>query len=358
MSLSNQACSAGSAVRDPMPNIYDVAKRARVSAATVSAVLNDSAFVSAALTARVQSAVATLGYHPNLLARSFARQRSQTLGMIVPDIANPFFPEVVRGAEDTAHAAGYTLLIASSDNDLRKEEVYLRLFLAKRVDGVILTKAPGRMPPDLQRAFAKAGVPVVLLARAVPGFVTDAVEMDDKGAAYQGVTHLLRLGYRRVGFIGGLRGASTSRRRLDGYKAALRDSRLRLDPALVVDGDFRIESGYRAGLELLKSRPDAVFIANYLMTVGFMEALRQYRMRCPDEVAVVTCDDHAWLEAFSPRLTTIDLPKRELGAAAARLLVDRIARPGGRARIVRLRNALRVRESCGCALRGADALAR
>ena len=111
--------------------------------------------------------------------------------MIVPDIANPFFPEVVRGAETRARA-GYTLLIASSDNDLAKEEVYLRLFLAKRVDGVILTKAPGRMPRELQRAFAKAGVPVVLLARTVAGFATDVVELDDKGAAYDGVTHLLR----------------------------------------------------------------------------------------------------------------------------------------------------------------------
>src|SRR6185295_15621717 len=171
-----------------------------------------------------------------------------------------------RGAEDTAYAAGYTLLIASSDNDLRKEEVYLRLFLAKRVDGVILTKAPGRMPPGLQRAFAKAHVPVVLLARTVEGFVTDAVEMDDKGAASEGVSHLLRLGYRRVGFVGGLHGASTSRRRLDGYKAALRDAKIKLDPALVVEGDFRVESGYRVGLQLIKGRPDAVFIANYLMT--------------------------------------------------------------------------------------------
>src|SRR5206468_4448023 len=174
--------------------------------------------------------------------------------------------------------------------------------------------------------------------------------------------HLLRLGYRRIGFIGGLPGASTSRRRLEGYRAALRAGRLRFDPALVVDGDFRVESGYRAGLELLKSRPEAVFIGNYLMTVGFIAALRQYRMRCPDEVAVVTCDDHPWLDAFSPRLTTIDLPKRELGAAAARLLVDRLARRGGRPRIVTLKNALRVRESCGCAPRetprAAAALAR
>src|SRR6185312_3160389 len=128
--------------------------------------------------------------------------------------------------------------------------------------------------------------------------------------------------------------------------------KLRLDPALVADGDFRVESGYRAGLELLKRRPDAVFIANYLMTVGFMEALRQYRMRCPGDVAVVTCDDYPWLDAFTPRLTTIDLPKRELGEAAAQLLIERVARKSGRPRTVKLKNAMRVRESCGCGLRG------
>jgi len=341
-----------------MANIYDVAKRARVSVATVSAVLNESAFVSADLKTRVRSAVAALGYQPNLLARSMARQKTQTLGMIVPDIANPFFPEVVRGAEDVAHAAGYTLLIVSTDNSIPKEDVYLRLFLAKRVDGVILTKAPGRMPPELQRAFAKAGVPVVLLARTVSGFVTDAVELDDKGAAYDGVTHLLRLGYRRVAFVGGLRGASTSRKRLDGYRAALRDANVPLEPALITEGDFRVESGYRAGLDVLKSRPDAVFIANYLMTVGFMEALRQYRMRCPEDVALVTCDDYPWMDSFSPRLTTIDLPKRELGAAAAQLLVERIEKGKGRARTITLKSALRVRESCGCGLRERTTLAR
>jgi LacI family transcriptional regulator len=336
-----------------MPNIYDVAKRARVSVATVSAVLNESAFVSDALKRRVRSAVDALGYHPNLLARSMAKQRTQTLGMIVPDIANPFFPEVVRGAEDTAYAGGYTLLIASSDNDTRKEELYLRLFLAKRVDGIILTKAPGRLPPELQRALTKSGIPVVLLARTVAGFSTDAVELDDKGAAYEGVSHLLRLGYRRVGFTGGLRGASTSRRRLDGYKAALKDWKIKLDPALVAEGDFRVESGYRAGLDLMKERPDSVFVANYLMTVGFMEALQQYRLRCPEDVALVTCDDYPWMDSFSPRLTTIDLPKRELGAAAAQLLLERIASKGGRPRTIRLKNAMRVRESCGCGLRGA-----
>src|SRR6266496_2724172 len=141
----------------PMANIYDVARTARVSVATVSAAVNGTAFVSPALKSRVQRAVKQLGYQPNLLARSLATQQSRTIGMIVPDIANPFFPEVVRGAEDAAYAAGYMLLIASSDNDLSKEEVYLRLFVAKRVDGVIFTKAPGAMPKTLQTALGTRG---------------------------------------------------------------------------------------------------------------------------------------------------------------------------------------------------------
>lgn len=334
-----------------MPNIYDVARRARVSVATVSAVLNGTAFVSPGLKRRVAAAVAALKYQPNLLARSLAGQRSQTIGVIVPDIANPFFPEVVRGAEDVAHAAGYTLLIASTDNDAAKEEAYLRLFLAKRVDGVILTKAPGRVAADLQKAYRSAAVPVVLLARQVTGFAVDAVELDDHAAAYEGVTHLLRLEYERVGFIGGLHGVTTSRRRLEGYRAALRDWQRPLDPALIVEGDFRVDSGYRAGLDLLRARPDAVFVANYLMSVGFTAALRQYGLRCPDDVGIVTCDDYPWMEAFSPRLTTIDLPKRELGAAAAQMLLERMDKPRARVRTLRLPSALRVRDSCGSALR-------
>jgi LacI family transcriptional regulator len=316
----------------------------------VSAVVNGTAYVSPRLKTRVESAIRTLGYEPNQLARGLATQQTRILGMIVPDIANPFFPEVVRGAEDVAHAAGYSLLISSSDNDRQKEERYLRLYLAKRVDGIMLTKAPGRLSPDIERGFAAAALPIVLLARAVPGLSADLVEMDDRSAAYEAVMHLHRFGYRRIGFIGGLHGASTSRRRADGYRAALRAARLRLDPALMLEGDFRVETGYRRGLELLKRRPDAVFVANYLMTVGFMQALQQYRMRCPDDVAVVTCDDHPWLDAFAPRLTTIDLPKRELGEAAARLLIERIGQPRARPRRVTLTSALRVRESCGCTL--------
>jgi len=144
--------------------------------------------------------------------------------------------------------------------------------------------------------------------------------------------------------------------RAQALAAALRDAGVSVDRALIGEGDFRVDSGYRAGLDVLKARPDAVFIANYLMSVGFMQALKQYRLRCPEDVAIVTCDDHAWLDAFSPRLTTVDFPKRELGDAAARLVIERVGKRGGPVRTIRLKSAMQIRESCGCGLRAASAI--
>lgn len=343
------ACGAAERPRTThaMANIYDVARHARVSVATVSAVVNGTAFVTRALRDRVETAIEKLGYHPNLLARSLAKRQSHTIGMIVPDIANPFFPEVIRGVEDAAHAAGYSVLLANGDNDPAKEELYLSLFLAKRVDGLLLTKGPGRMPREVIARLKATEISVVQLARTIPGFRSDAVLMDDWGAGYEAVSHLLRMGRRRIGMITGLPDVSTTKQRLAGYRQALEDFGHQVDDELIMEGDFRVHSGYAAGLDLLKKRPDAVFISNYLMSVGFIKVLRQYQLRCPEDVAIVTCDDHPWLDAFSPRLTTIDLPKRDLGAEAARVLIARIARRKGKYRTVQLKSSMCIRESCG-----------
>jgi LacI family transcriptional regulator len=335
-----------------MANIYDVAKAARVSVATVSAVVNGTAYVSPSLKTRVQTAVTRLGYKPNLVARSLATQRSRTLGMIVPNIANPFWPEVVRGVEDAAHARDYTLLLASSDDDLKKEALYLNLFLAKRVDGILLTKAAGSLTADVAKQIKSSGTAIVQLMRSSKAIVGDTVLVDEPGGSYEAVTHLLRLNYERIAMINGLPHVSTSKRRLSGYRAALADRGVAFDADLVVSGDFRVESGYSAGVELLKRKPEAVFIANYLMAVGFMRALRQYQLRCPDDIAVVTCDDHPWLDSFTPRLTTVNLPKYELGQEGARVLMDRLQPEGrriarGRSRTLVLKTSLCIRESCG-----------
>lgn len=338
-----------------MPNIYDVAKEARVSLATVSAVVNESAYVSPGLKTRVTAAIQKLGYQPNLLARGLAKQQTRTIGMIAPNIANPFWPEVVRGVEDAVHAAGYTLLLASNDDDKAKEARYLRMFLSKRVDGLLLTKAVGALDREVAALLKTAKTPIVQLMRSTTAFGGDKVLVDEREGVYEAVAHLLRMGHRRIAMINGVEKVSTSAHRLDGYRDALKDWHVDVDPLLVEHGDFRIESGYATGIRLLKQKPDAIFIANYLMTVGFMRALRQYQLRCPDDIAVVTCDDHPWLDSFHPRLTTVNLPKYELGQAAARMLVGRL-QPGDeppprRAQVVVLKTVLCLRESCGYELR-------
>jgi len=331
-----------------MANIYDVARRAKVSVATVSAVVNDSAYVSPLLRARVTRAIRDLAYTPNLLARSLATQQSRMLGVIVPDIANPFWPAVLRGAEDRAHAAGYTLLLSNSDDDPRKQELYLRLFLANRVDGILLAGAPGA---DLSPARGSGSPALVQLLRVDPDYDSDAVLMDDEDGAYEAVSHLLRLGYRRIPIVSGPAKVDTAARRLVGYRRALKEWGIEPDPALECYGDFRVRSGYDAALVLLKKRPEALFVANYLMAVGVMQAIRQYRLRCPHDVALVTCDDHPWMESFSPRLTTVNFPKYELGSEAVRVLLDRLEAPDRTLQRVELRSVLAIRDSCGAALR-------
>lgn len=334
-----------------MANIYDVARRAKVSVATVSAVVNESTYVSPSLKSRVLRAIQELGYRPNLLARSLATQQSHMLGMIVPDIANPFWPEVVRGAEDRAHAAGYTLLLSNSDDDPRKEELYLNLFLAKRIDGVLLAKAPGDLSEETASHLKTSRVAVVQLLRAAPDSPFDAVVLDDQNAAYEAVSHLLRLDYRRIAMIAGPVRVTTAQRRLAGYHQALTDWEIPIDPALCLEGDYRVKSGYTAGLQILKRKPEAVFVSNYLMAVGLMKAVRQYQLRCPSDVAIVTCDDHPWVESFSPRLTTVNFPKYELGSEAARVLLGRVLNPARTAETLELHSSLEIRESCGYYMR-------
>ena len=336
-----------------MATIYDVAREAHVSLATVSAVVNGSAYVSPGLKDRVTNAIRKLEYQPNLLARGLATQQTHTIGMIAPNIANPFWPEVVRGVEDAAHAAGYTLLLASSDDDRARESLYLRLFLAKRVDGILLCKTAGGLDGDVAAKINHT--PIVQMMRSSSACAGDRVLVDEQGGSYEAVSHLIRLGYKRIAMINGVSYVSTSRRRFDGYRAALKDAKLPFDAALVAEGEFRVNPGYDAGIEVLKRKPDAVFIANYLMTVGFMRALRQYQLRCPEDIGIVTCDDYPWVDEFHPRLTTVNLPKYGVGQAAAKALLDRLkpgdAPPPQRGRTFTLKTTLCLRESCGYELR-------
>jgi LacI family transcriptional regulator len=329
------------------PSIYDVAREAKVSVFTVSAVINETGRVSATLSRRVEAAVRKLKYRPNLLARSLAKRQTHTLGMVVPDIANPFFPAIVRAAEDAAQKAGYSLLLCNSDDKLDKEVLYLELLISKRVDGIILSKTPSPFSIAQQRMLEEAKVPIVLLMRTCPGLKTDIVQTNDRQGAMDAVSHLARIGHKKIAFVSGPLNVSNARARAQGYAKALEHWGLEHIPELTFEGDYRLESGVRAGHALLPHRPDAVLVTNYLMTIGFMTAADEIGMRCPDDFALVSFDDYPWLGCFRPRLTTIELPKFELGDTAIRLLLERLQGKRTSPVTVNLSPQLRVRESCG-----------
>jgi len=329
------------------PSIYDVAKEARVSVFTVSAVINEKSHVGKSLKRRVDAAIQKLGYRPNLLARSLAKRRTHTIGIVVPDISNPFFPLVVRGAEDAARQHGYNILLCDSDDRLEREQECLEVLLAKRVDGILLTKAPLPFPVSLKQMIDDAKVPFVLLMRTYPELTKDAVVTDDYKGAYEAVSQLARAGHRRIGLLGGPMTISNGRERWKGFRDALQAYGLAHDPELVIQGDYRIESGYRGGHALLSRTPDGIYVANYLMTVGLLKAAEEMGMRCPEDFGLVSFDDYPWLAVFRPRLTTVELPKYQIGFKATELLLERIKDEPVRGGTVKLAPELHVRESCG-----------
>ena len=189
--------------RTKAASIYDVARESKVSVFTVSAVINNKSHVGKKLRDRVEEAIQKLNYRPNLVARSLAKQRTHTIGMIVSDIANPFFPLVVRGAEDAAQRQGYNLLLCNSDDTLEKEETQIELLLSKRVDGILLTKAAGDFRPALRQMIKEVNIPFVLVMRTYPKLTKDSVVSDDYQGAYDAVSHLARAGCRRIGLVSG-----------------------------------------------------------------------------------------------------------------------------------------------------------
>jgi LacI family transcriptional regulator len=330
-------------------SISDVARESGVSIFTVSAVINNKSHVRKNLRERVEEAIRKLNYRPNLIARSLIKQKTQTIGMIVPDIANPFFPMVVRGAEDAALKHGYNLLLCNSDDSLTKEESAIELLLSKRVDGILLTKAAGDFRPELWQMINESGVPFVLVMRTFPQLTKDAVTNDDYQGAYDAVCHLARAGRRRIGMISGPLKISNAKERWRGFRHALEENNLVCDPDLVVEGDYRIESGYRAGHALLSHRPDGIYVANHLMTIGLLKAVDEMGLKCPDDFGLVSFDDYPWLGVFRPRLTTVELPKHQLGTEATELLIERISGSQAKPVLKKLTPELRIRESCGFA---------
>jgi DNA-binding LacI/PurR family transcriptional regulator len=328
--------------------IIDVAREAGVSTTTVSHVLNGTRSVAEPTRQRVQAAIERLSYEVNSLAQSLRSDRSQTIGLLVTDISNPFFTSLVRGVEDVANAADYSVMLCNTDEKPDKELTYLRMLRRKRVDAILM--ASTGVPQPLVDQLIGLGFPLVYFDRPAPGAASDTVVVDNIGGARDAVAHLLQLGHRRVGVISGLSGVGTTDERLDGYMRAMAEHRLPVDQALIRLGNSRLDGGFREMLALLDlpTPPTAVFTTNNLMTLGALGALQSRQVSVPDEMAIVGFDDFEWAAVLRPRLTAVAQPTYEIGSTATRMLIERIESRGGpEPRRVVLPTRLIVRESCG-----------
>jgi DNA-binding LacI/PurR family transcriptional regulator len=296
-----------------------VAERAGVSPATVSRVLNDSAVVGAAKRALVIEAIEELGYRPNRLASNFRRLQSEMIGVVVSDIENPHFTQMVRAVEDAAHARGYRVLLCNTDEDPAKQRDYLDVLAGERVAGVIISPTVG--PAAGIGALLDHGIPVVAFDRLVRDRRADAVLAENAAGARAGTAHLVDCGHRRVGFVGGPPGVQTADERRAGYEQAIAESGL--EP-LVADGKFRTEGGRKAAGALLKRGASALLVANNLMTIGALQAIRERGLEIPSDVGIVSVDDPPWAELTDPPLTTLAQPVRDMAEAAVELLFQRI----------------------------------
>lgn len=330
-----------------MPTIKEVAERAGVSSTTVSHVINDTRFVSATVREKVLGAMREMDYHPNALARSLRRGETRTLGLILPDSANPFFAEVGRGIERSAFENGYNVILCNTDGDARKEAVYVDVLIEKHVDGVVFV-AVGENSDTLHRLL-DIDLPVIVVDRDFPGIDVDAVLADNHQGGYIATRHLIDLGHRRIGCIGGPSQITPSADRVTGYRAALADAGIAVSEEMIGCGDFHPASGQSAARSLMElpDPPSAIFVCNDLMAIGALRAAGEKGRRVPEDLAVVGFDDIELASYTNPPLTTVAQPKQEIGQRATQLLIERVLDKSIHPRRESLSMHLAIRGSCG-----------
>jgi len=306
-----------------MATIKDVAAHADVSVATVSHVINNTRYVTPELRQRVLAAMRELDYEPNLVARGLRSNRTNLIALVIPDITNPYFPELARGVQDVANQNDYVMILGNTDRDITQERRILHILSRQRVEGIILN--PGGVTAEELLPIQAGGVHIVIFGHQIDHPAFDSVMIDDRQAARDIVTHLISRGHRRIAHLGSSR-PNSGRLRYEGYVQALREHGLPVDPALVTEGPWTQRGGYNAMKTLLQRRPlpTAVFAANDLMAIGAMQSVQEAGLRIPDDVAVAGFDNIDQAACVSPSLTTVHQPKYDMGKKLAEILFCRL----------------------------------
>ncbi|HEX9654941.1 MAG TPA: LacI family DNA-binding transcriptional regulator, partial [bacterium] len=313
--------------------LNDIAKKSGISISTISRVLNGKAekFRIAEETAqRVLRTAEELHYRPNQLARGLRLKKTHTLGLLVPDISNPFFAYITRSVQRVAHKLGYSLIVCDTDDNLESEEEHLSLLTSKGVDGLIIMPI-GQKCGHIKSAIDK-GLPVVLMDRSFDDLKTNWVVVDNYTGAFKAVEHLITFGHTRIAIIQGLPDTSTNDARVNGYKDALAKHNIAIDVSLIVGNDYRKENGYIETKFLLNllSPPTAIFTTSDLITLGALQALSEEKHIIPKDVSIVSFDDIDFAPYLLAPLTTVRQPKEVMGEIAVKLVVEDIKSGGKR----------------------------
>jgi DNA-binding LacI/PurR family transcriptional regulator len=334
--------------------IKEVAELAGVSVGTVSHVITGSVPVTEPLRRKVQAAIKRLDYHPNHIARSLKTSKTRTLGIIVPDLTIPFFPQVIRGAETAARQTNYTLIAVNSDDRADRQKELLSLLRSQRVEGILLAVAAAPAAPGVAAGqisqIIESGIPVVYLDRIPDQEGVDSVSGEDLNASVMAVEHLLASGYSRIAIATGPQTLRNEQRRLQGYQQALMEAGLPLDDALVWEGNIRLEDVAAICSPHLSDparRPDAIFSTNGPTALGVLRAFRDCGLNTPKDIGFVTFDELTVDDLFTPSITTVVQPAYEIGFRAAQILLERIENGNavGEPFTVRLPATLRIRDS-------------
>ena len=330
-----------------MANMKEIARIAGVSLGTVSNVLNGSARVRDPLRRRVEEAVQSIGYQPSALARGLRRDKTNMIGMVIPDVTNPFFPAVIRGAEDVAFSNGYRLVLCNTDNDHVKELAHLNELRTYLPAGLIVIPSNFSDLTKQAESYQRNGAAVVCIDRLPKRWQGDSVTVANEHGAAAVTRHLIRLGHQRIAVIAGPLHLTNSEQRLRGFRRAMSEAGLPVPPEYVQETSFDVPGGRAKAMLLLRllPRPTAIFAANDMIAMGVIEATRSLGLQCPGDLSIVGFDDLEFASLLNPSLASVFQPGYQLGATAARLLLDRVRGDTSPARHIVLETELRIRES-------------
>ncbi|GED17164.1 LacI family DNA-binding transcriptional regulator [Aneurinibacillus migulanus] len=304
------------------PTIYDVAREASVSIATVSKVINNTGRISDKTRKKVLEVMEQLHYQPSVVASALTGKRTYTIGLLIPDLANPFFAEIARYVEDRGNEMGFSLVMCSTDNNSKKEEKYISLLRQKSVDGIIL--ASGFTNDKILKELNKEKFPLALISQDISGLSVDSVTVDDFLAGYQATEHLLTLNHKKIAVIA--ENSRSSKERIRGYREALQDAKLDYDDNLIVISDSMSDTGKQLADQLLElsDRPTAIICCNNLLAIGAIHSAREKGLILPDELSITGFDDTILATAVEPPLTTVKQPIREMSYQVMDLLIQKI----------------------------------